>query len=148
MRPGGTKAESSGNYNTNLGLFKCFSTSTVFESEKAYTPFAVYTLLEHDGDFSKAASTLYEKGFGERQEKNIETPKSLSQLHGHKLPVKKEESKEDEKNIFDLARDTEFDYAAEIIEDEACLIMNQNHQNYKIGGFGMLGVVVLSLIHI
>jgi hypothetical protein len=51
-------------------VFYVFSTNAhPFESEKAYSPFSVYTLLEHNGDYSRAAQTLAAKGFGE---KNIE----------------------------------------------------------------------------
>lgn len=42
----------------DAGTLVVFSTSTRFEAEEAYTPFAVYTVLEHDGDYSKAASAL------------------------------------------------------------------------------------------
>jgi len=43
--------------------FYCFSTSTVFDSRKLYKPSAVYSVLEHNGDFSKAAKHLRNKGF-------------------------------------------------------------------------------------
>lgn len=36
-----------------------------FESNKAYSPFAVYGLLEHGGDFAVAASALREEGYGD-----------------------------------------------------------------------------------
>lgn len=40
------------------------SNAAPFEERKAYSFFAVYTLLEHAGDYSAAASTLRESGFG------------------------------------------------------------------------------------
>ena len=40
-----------------------------FESEKRYSKFAVYTLLEHLGDFSAAARALSAEGYGEPTEK-------------------------------------------------------------------------------
>lgn|GEM_PF-593461 len=43
-----------------------FSTNTTFESEKGYSPFAVYAILEHNGDFQKAAKDLAEKGYGSK----------------------------------------------------------------------------------
>lgn len=47
-------------------LFYVFSTSaSPFEAEQAYTPFAAYTFLEHNGDFNAAAKALFEKGYGE-----------------------------------------------------------------------------------
>jgi hypothetical protein len=42
-----------------------FSTSTVFEAERAYSPFAVYAILEHGGDFTAAAQALASQGYGE-----------------------------------------------------------------------------------
>ena len=46
------------------GLLYVFSTSTAFESERGYSPFSAYTLLEHGGDFSAAAKMLAEQGYG------------------------------------------------------------------------------------
>lgn len=48
------------------GRLWVFSTSTEFEAEKAYTPFQCYAILEHGGDFAKAAKVLASQGFGER----------------------------------------------------------------------------------
>ncbi len=45
-------------------LLYVFSTSTFFAPERGYTKFAAYTLLEHDGDFTAAAKTLAEEGYG------------------------------------------------------------------------------------
>lgn len=44
-------------------LLYVFSTSTIFEPERAYTKFAAYTLLEHGGDFAAAAKALIEEGY-------------------------------------------------------------------------------------
>jgi hypothetical protein len=47
-------------------LFYVFSTNAApFEPETAYTPFAVYALLEHRGDFTAAARTLALSGYSE-----------------------------------------------------------------------------------
>ena len=43
-----------------------FSTSTVFDSERPYTKFGAYALLEHHGDHSAAARELVRRGFGEQ----------------------------------------------------------------------------------
>lgn len=46
-------------------VFYVFSTNAPpFEAHKGYAPFAVYALLEHDGDFTAAASALAAQGFG------------------------------------------------------------------------------------
>lgn len=42
-----------------------FTTSTEFEAEKPYTKFGAYTLLNHGGDHSTAASALRRLGYGE-----------------------------------------------------------------------------------
>jgi hypothetical protein len=61
-RPGknsGTSATQKG------GVFFIFSTNAApFEPERGYAPFAVYTLLEHGGDFEQAASCLATQGYG------------------------------------------------------------------------------------
>jgi len=46
--------------------FYVFSSNAApFESERAYAPFSVYSLLEHNGDFGNAAAALRSEGFGE-----------------------------------------------------------------------------------
>jgi hypothetical protein len=46
-------------------VFYVFSSNAApFESNRAYGPFAVYSLLEHQGDFARAASALRDEGFG------------------------------------------------------------------------------------
>jgi len=47
------------------GVFYVFSSNAApFEPSKGYSPFAVYTLLEHQGDFAASASVLASLGFG------------------------------------------------------------------------------------
>lgn len=64
-RPGQTDQHSSGHYNHDMNLFKVFSSSTLFEIEKGYKPFAIYTILDHNGDYSAAAKQLISDGYGE-----------------------------------------------------------------------------------
>jgi hypothetical protein len=66
------------NYEGSDLLF-VFSTSTIFEAERGYSKFAVYTLLEHGGDFHKAASALAAKGFGSGVSSSLQ-PIDISQL--------------------------------------------------------------------
>jgi len=68
-RAGDTTALHSGNYLIDRKLFKAFSSSTQFEPEKAYPPFGVYAILNHNGDFSSAAKALYREGYGEQKVK-------------------------------------------------------------------------------
>lgn len=65
-RPGTTESKSSGDYHHGLKLFKVFTTSSQFEPNKGYTPYALYTLLEHNGNYSESAKQLIKDGYGER----------------------------------------------------------------------------------
>lgn len=50
-------------------VFYPFSTNCApFEARKGYSPFQVYAVLEHGGDYSRAASELARQGYGEKQE--------------------------------------------------------------------------------
>jgi hypothetical protein len=47
------------------GVFYCFSSNAhPFESNRGYSFFNVYTLLEHNGNFSQAAQALRQRGYG------------------------------------------------------------------------------------
>jgi len=48
-------------------LFYPFTSSTAFEPERGYSPWRVYALIEHDGDFAAAARALAEEGYGDRK---------------------------------------------------------------------------------
>jgi replicative DNA helicase len=63
-RPGETN-NVSGNFNTILRLLKIFSTSTVFEAEKAYNPVSVFLLLECNNDTKLCYKKLLALGYGE-----------------------------------------------------------------------------------
>ncbi|HZN68332.1 MAG TPA: hypothetical protein VFB66_23805 [Tepidisphaeraceae bacterium] len=65
-RPGKERDQSGSVGYKGTNLFYCFSSEwPPFEENKGYKPFAVYALLEHDGDFAAAAEALRERGFGE-----------------------------------------------------------------------------------
>jgi hypothetical protein len=72
LRPGQTTSESSGNYDENKNWFSVFSTSTGFEPETAYLPYAVFAFIECKKDFSEASRKLYEMGYGDRIERTVE----------------------------------------------------------------------------
>ena len=63
-RPGDSDKRSSGSYNHEMGLFSVFSTSTEFEPGRGYLPYAVYAVLECDGDFKRAVKQLAALGYG------------------------------------------------------------------------------------
>lgn len=71
LRPGNTDSKSSGDYHHGLKLFKVFTTSSQFEPNKGYSPYAVFTILEHNGNYSESAKALIKMGYGEAA-KNFE----------------------------------------------------------------------------
>jgi hypothetical protein len=50
---------------SSQGLYVFSSNASPFEADRGYSPFAVYALLEHRGDFSLAAAALRKEGFGD-----------------------------------------------------------------------------------
>jgi hypothetical protein len=60
-----------------------FTTSTVFEAERAYSPFAVYAILEHGGDFTAAAQALSEQGYGEPPAQIVTPKRDRAQEQAH-----------------------------------------------------------------
>jgi hypothetical protein len=45
-------------------IFYCFTTSTEFENDRGYNQAQVYTILEHNGDYSEASKSLMRAGYG------------------------------------------------------------------------------------
>lgn len=68
FRRPGKDIGTSGNYNKVKKWFSVFTTSSVFEPEKAYQPYAVYAVLECNKDFKEAARRLLAAGYGEKRE--------------------------------------------------------------------------------
>jgi hypothetical protein len=72
-REGGTSPHSGYVYH-NSGMMFLFSTGTIYPHEQLISPFIAYSYKYHNGDFSKAASELYQKGFGSRRKKDVKLP--------------------------------------------------------------------------
>jgi putative DNA primase/helicase len=92
-RPGknqGISATTGRNDGDNLYVF---STSTVFEQEKAYSKFAAYALLDYGGDLSAAGKALYKAGYGKRATK-IEDIIDLPRA-GQEQPTEAEKAERD-----------------------------------------------------
>jgi putative DNA primase/helicase len=65
-RPGKNKGISASyNWRESNRLY-VFTSSTEFDSERAYSPFTAYAILEHGGNYKNAASDLAGRGFGTR----------------------------------------------------------------------------------
>ena len=58
-----------------------FSTSTTFENNHIYKASAVYAILEHGGDYSAAAKSLFSKGYGVSSKKNHEQQEKKSVIY-------------------------------------------------------------------
>jgi len=67
-RPGKSKGQSATLRIEDRTLYVFSSNAYPFEMQESYRPFAVYAILEHDGDFSAATRALSEQGYGESPE--------------------------------------------------------------------------------
>jgi hypothetical protein len=74
-RAGRTEAKTSGNYHKDKKLFYVWTSSTEFYPEKAYSPAAIYSVLNHSGDYSAASKQLIKDGYGTRS-----TPESVRKV--------------------------------------------------------------------
>lgn len=72
-RPGDTKATHSGNFDEERNWFSVFSTSTEFEAQTAYRPYAVYCILKCKGDWAELPKRLASDGYGTKQENIVNT---------------------------------------------------------------------------
>tara|TARA_R110000868_G_C10949892_1_gene767733 strand:+ start:1399 stop:3483 length:2085 start_codon:yes stop_codon:yes gene_type:complete len=82
LRPGQTSAQHSGNFDHDKNWFSVFTTSTEFQPQHSYLPYAVYAKLVCKDDFSLTSKKLYEEGYGDRievkRELNQTTPSKVS----------------------------------------------------------------------
>lgn len=74
-RPGDTDKRSSGSFNHDLNYFSVFSSSTDFIPRAGYRPYAVYAMLECNGDYREAVKRLSKEGFGQSRSE-VNTNKS------------------------------------------------------------------------
>lgn len=91
LRPGKSNTrEHSAYFHCDTNRLVVFSTSTPFDTEvsgrvPSYTPFAIYSVYEHNGDHRKAIQQLKEEGYGTKnythdiaESKSILSPKSIA----------------------------------------------------------------------
>lgn len=65
-RPGKARGQSASLIDKKI-FYVFTSNGAPFDNDKAYSQFAVYTLLEHSGNYSEAAKALAEQGYGEQK---------------------------------------------------------------------------------
>lgn len=109
-------------------IFFCFTSSTQFEPNAAYSPFAVYAFLAHSGDFSEAARVLYQQGYGERLEPQLNAKKDQQKNIQTTLNV-------------DALEKVRFDYHQPIQEKNTILNVCVGGDWFKIAGLGNLVVI-------
>lgn len=70
----GAKSPHSGYVFDNSKCMYLFSTGTIYPNEKLLSPFHVYTIKNHNGNFKESAKDLYKQGYGSRFKKiaNVE----------------------------------------------------------------------------
>jgi hypothetical protein len=68
FRRPGKNIGTSGDYLKSKQWFSVFTTSSQFEPNRAYLPYAVYAVLQCGKDFKEAARRLLSEGYGERRE--------------------------------------------------------------------------------
>ena len=93
LRPGDSVAKWSGDFHEDKNLFSVFSTSTVFEPQKGYSPFAMYAYLECSKDFSEAAKRLLKAGYGQAPVNKPADKKSFV-FSGERPPITPEKTAE------------------------------------------------------
>ena len=78
-RPGKSEGISA-TYFPDTKVFYNFSSNSMLDVGKGYTPFSLYAMLEADGDFSKAAKQLVDQGYVEAEpsEANLTKVESFS----------------------------------------------------------------------
>ena len=131
-------------------LFHVFSSNAdPFEGDKAYTPFSVFSLLGHGGDFSSAAKELYDRGFGKKATA-LDRKISPNVLIGEDTPIPEREKKKTPmilemqefiNSVWDLRYDTvlnSVDWKLRgLVEWETCnensLLMELLRAGFKVG---------------
>jgi hypothetical protein len=73
IKRNGATSPHSGYVFKNTGCLFLFSTGTIYPNEKLLSPFNLYTIRYHQGDYKSSSSELYKKGYGSRIVKEVES---------------------------------------------------------------------------
>lgn len=65
-RPGKDRGISASTGYAGSDLLYCWSSSTVFDIERGYSPFSAYAILNHNGDYQVASQALQSAGYGKQ----------------------------------------------------------------------------------
>lgn len=133
LRRPGKNEGMSGDFNKRLNLFKSWSTSTPFQSEKAYSPYGIYTVLEHAGNWSNSARELARMGYGERPTRQVESQPGIR--------IEQQKKQIDPTTIAAELAKRKYDYNRKPKNVDFNLKAFVDGQYFDVGGFGMLGLV-------
>lgn len=79
IRRNGAKSPHSGYVYKNSGCMYLFSTGTIYDAQKLISPFVAYAIKHYNGDLSKAASSIYSDGYGDRKKPSKDKIKAIKQ---------------------------------------------------------------------
>lgn len=105
-RPGKTSGTSVTTGYQDLPILHCFSSSiSEFEPGGTYSKFAVYAILAHGGDYSKAAKGLIELGYGKAGREQIHKAEQLRKYKEIFANREQDEEKQKEEQIASVPND-------------------------------------------
>lgn len=149
-RPGKDEG-TSGNYWPDKKWFSVFTTSTQFQAQKAYLPYAVYCILECNGDYKLCAKKLLKEGYGEEREyiKNLDQSLWQKKRGGatkqEMVAFVKEQRPKDADNAEHVVDDIEKAWGETLctfwdVDDKMKVSINRTKLIdflYKVGGFSL-----------
>lgn len=109
LRPGQATSQTSGNFDHSKNWFSVFTTSTEFEPQKAYLPYAVYAVLECNKDYALAHKKLLELGFGDKPEEKKKEQESTRAIKSRVNP--------DDDDFSFLAKPADYDEYLQQVRD-------------------------------
>jgi hypothetical protein len=119
--------------------FYPFTSATAYNPEKCYTPFAMFAIEEHRGDFKEAAKALRARGLGSPAPAPAKTPQPAPAATNDAPPVP---APDQLAALLARVNATRFDFGAPIIEADPVLHVATAGKAYRVAAFGQMGVFV------
>jgi putative DNA primase/helicase len=85
LRPGNTSSEHSGYYSQSKNRLSVFSTSTILEANKSYTPSELLTIYSFSGDWKKSFKFLLDAGYGQMVDPEKEIKGFIEKLKSSRI---------------------------------------------------------------
>lgn len=132
LRPGDSKAESSGVVFKDSGMFFPFTTSTQFEAEQPYDSFQAFVVLRHNGDFKAAIRELRNDGFGKQSAPSIPDDALFDYDNATDADI-------DE--MLSLLQSLEVDSTVEVNEPEKAITLHFGTDQFIFGSLGNFSMI-------